>query len=404
MTAKARHMTAISGNRFAGPDWLVVVLAAGLLAGGTAYMALMVPGGKPVLYLLGAGIGVALYHAAFGFTAGWRRMAVDRRGADMRAQLALFALGAVLVMPVLASGNIFGHAVAGAVAPVGVAMVLGAFIFGFGMQLGNGCASGTLFTVGGGSVRMVGVLVFFVIGSVIGSQHLPWWIELPRLPRISLISQWGLWPALAATLAAIALIGLATVLIEKARHRNVRHETRPVQVKGKLVRRVIRGPWPIWWGVGVLGLLAFATIAITGHTWSISFGFALWGAKALGVMGIDLSQSEFWTWGYPSRALAGSIFAEDTSVMNMGMITGAALAAGLAGTFDLNADIAWRPALAAVLGGLAMGYGARLASGCNIGALFSGVISGSLHGWAWFAAGFAGSWLGIRARPFFGLG
>ena len=35
---------------------------------------------------------------------------------------------------------------------------------------------------------------------------------------------------------------------------------------------------------------------------------------------------------------------------------------------------------AAVIGGLLLGYGARLAFGCNIGAFFSGVVSGSLHG------------------------
>jgi hypothetical protein len=50
-----------------------------------------------------------------------------------------------------------------------------------------------------------------------------------------------------------------------------------------------------------------------------------------------------------------------------------------------------------------MGYGARLSFGCNIGALFSGIASGSLHGWVWFAAAFAGSFVGIALRPIFGL-
>ena len=60
-------------------------------------------------------------------------------------------------------------------------------------------------------------------------------------------------------------------------------------------------------------------------------------------------------------------------------------------------------ALAAAVGGLLMGYGARLSFGCNIGALFSGIASGSLHGWVWFAAAFAGSGLGIALRPVFGM-
>jgi uncharacterized membrane protein YedE/YeeE len=40
-----------------------------------------------------------------------------------------------------------------------------------------------------------------------------------------------------------------------------------------------------------------------------------------------------------------------------------------------------------------------MALGCNVGAFFSGISSGSLHGWAWFAAAFVGSALGLKLRP-----
>jgi uncharacterized membrane protein YedE/YeeE len=45
-----------------------------------------------------------------------------------------------------------------------------------------------------------------------------------------------------------------------------------------------------------------------------------------------------------------------------------------------------------------MGYASRLAYGCNVGAFFSGISTGSLHGWVWFIAAFAGSLLGVRLR------
>ena len=48
-----------------------------------------------------------------------------------------------------------------------------------------------------------------------------------------------------------------------------------------------------------------------------------------------------------------------------------------------------------------MGYGARLAFGCNIGALFSGIASGSIHGWVWFLFAFIGSYFGVKSRKFF---
>src|SRR3546814_20831356 len=80
--------------------------------------------------------------------------------------------------------------------------------------------------------------------------------------------------------------------------------------------------------------------------------------------------------------------------MNFGIMAGAFLAAGLAGRFDPAWRLPWRQVLGAALGGLLMGYGARLAFGCNIGAFFSGIASGSLHGWLWFVTGLAGSYLG----------
>ena len=89
--------------------------------------------------------------------------------------------------------------------------------------------------------------------------------------------------------------------------------------------------------------------------------------------------------------------------MHFGRPAGARRAAGLAGRFNPAWRLPWRQVLAAALGGLLMGYGARLAFGCNVGALFSGIASSSLHGWLWFAAGLAGSYIGTGLRPFFGL-
>jgi len=90
-------------------------------------------------------------------------------------------------------------------------------------------------------------------------------------------------------------------------------------------------------------------------------------------------------------------------VMNIGIILGAVLASGLAGRFGTTVRIPLRSLVAAALGGLLMGYGARIAYGCNIGAFFSGVASTSLHGWLWIAAALVGTSLGIRLRPAFHL-
>jgi len=53
--------------------------------------------------------------------------------------------------------------------------------------------------------------------------------------------------------------------------------------------------------------------------------------------------------------------------------------------------------------GLLLGYSSRLAFGCNVGAYFSGISTGSVHGWVWFAMAFVGSMLGVRVRERLGL-
>lgn len=350
------------------------------------------------LLCLGGGMGLVLYHAAFGFTGSWRAFLTERRGAGIRAQMLMLALATVVFLPALDAGTLAGRSIVGAVAPVGVAVVGGAFIFGIGMQLGGGCASGTLFTAGGGSSRMVVTLVFFIVGSTVATSHVDWWYDLPSAGGIALADTLGLSGALALQLGLFAAIAGGTWMWER--------QTRPdrsevTALKGW--RRFLQGPWPLVWGAVGLAAGNIATLALAGHPWSITFGFGLWGAKAWQAIGGDVSGWAFWTWSYPSRALGRSILADTVSVMNIGIVLGALLAAGLAGKFKPTFRIGAGPLAAAVIGGLLLGYGARLAFGCNIGALFSGIASGSVHGWVWLAAAVAGNWAGLRLRPVFRL-
>jgi uncharacterized membrane protein YedE/YeeE len=371
-----------------------------LLLGGMALLAQWFDARQAALYLLGGALGLVLYHAAFGFTSAWRVFIADRRGAGLRAQMAMLALAVLLFFPVLAAGSLWGQPVQGLVSPVGVSVVFGAFLFGIGMQLGGGCASGTLYTAGGGSVRMLLTLAAFVAGSALGAAHLHWWSALPHLPPVSLVGAWGLWPALAVNLLAFAAIAALTVVLERRRHGRLVPAARPARSG---LPRLLRGPWPILAGALALAVLNFATLALAGRPWGITSAFALWGSKAALALGFDVNSWPYWSSPAQQAALHGSVLADVTSVMDFGIIVGALMAAALAGRFAPSLRLPLRSAVAAMVGGLMLGYGARLAYGCNIGAYFSGIASGSLHGWVWMAAAFTGNLIGTRLRPFFGL-
>lgn len=121
-------------------NWTIVLLSSLALIGGAAYMQANIVNAKTAIYALGGLMGIALFHASFGFTAGWRNLVTNKRGAGMRAQMFTFAIAAIVILPILDAGEVFGHGVIGANAPIGIAMLLGAFVFGFGMQLGGACA------------------------------------------------------------------------------------------------------------------------------------------------------------------------------------------------------------------------------------------------------------------------
>src|SRR5262249_7191419 len=294
-------------------------LALAAVAAGALYLNATVNTRQSVLFLVGAGAGVALYHAAFGFTASWRTFITDRRGEGIRAQMLMLALTCAVFFPLLANGQAFGQSLRGAVAPVSISVVVGAFLFGVGMQLGGGCASGTLYSAGGGNTRMLATLAAFIAGSVIATAHMPWWTSLPAAKPLSLITMFGAATALGISLAAFALLTAATVVLE--RRRSGRRVDDRTPRRGW--RRALQGPWPLVAGGAALALVNIATLSISGRPWGVTGAFALWGAKALMAIGIDVSHWPYWAAPAQAAALKASVLTDVTSVMDAGIMLGA---------------------------------------------------------------------------------
>ncbi len=357
----------------------------GLALGSTAILiALVLLDHQPLsamLILGGFGLGIAFLKAEFSYTASWRRFLTRGEAGGLLGGLIVIAICALAVVPVAALMPKFG----GAIAPIGPSLVVGAFVFGIGMQLANGCGSGTLYTVGGGSGRMLITLLFFVIGSVFGSLLLPAFLSLGGADPVLASDYLGPWGGLAATLVSIAVAAALIIAVARSRDANF------VPSRNYMIGGVI------------VGLLCVVVFAAGGHPWSVTFGYTVWGAKAATALGFDLSHSSFWQWPGPKRALVESVLSDTSSLTDFGMLFGAMAAAAASKPFAMAAWPPTKSLLAAGIGGLLMGCGARLGFGCNIGAFVGGVASGSLHGWIWFLAALPGCLIGIRLRPLFGL-
>jgi uncharacterized protein len=331
-----------------------------------------------MLIALGLSIGLVMEGLRLGFAGPWRLVVVERDARGMLAQLLAIGLTAVVAIPLLVAHP---NELVGAHGPVGFGMVLGAFLFGAAMQIAMGCGSGTLLNAGSGNLVGGVALVFFIAGSFIGTLHLGWWANLGSLPVVAFQDGLGAGGAVALTLAGLAAVG--AVALRRA-------------APGKRMP-----PGRLWIAAALLAGLAVLNLMIAGQPWGIVYGLGLWGAKIAQAGGMDVAATAFWSSPGNAERLRESILLDATSLTNIGLVTGAFIVmrwkAAIAPQTQALRATGW---IAVAFAGLVLGYSSRMAFGCNVGAYFSGISTGSLHGWVWLVAGFAGSMTGIRLRGF----
>ena len=351
---------------------------AAMMAGFFVFLLLSVSVRQAVLLLVGVGMGAALAGARFGFTTGWRQLVEQRDPQGVTGQVMLLALASLAAIPLLGT---FPE-LSAALGPPSVSLLLGAFVFGLTMQIADGCGSGTLYKAGLGVPLNMGILPLFALGSFLGSAHLGDWLALGQLEPVSFSAAFGPGQALALTLALLAAVLVGV--------------------------RAWVGPGRAWfsrrwvWGAIALAGLATLNLLLAGQPWGVVYGFGLWAAKvAVGAGVFEPAGNAFWSQPGNAQRLAQTVLMDVTSITNIGILGGALwVSAKVAGDAKPLTTQQWAVGLAA---GFIMGYSSRLAFGCNIGAMLSGISTGSLHGWLWVPLAFAGTLIGLRVRRRYGF-
>lgn len=331
-----------------------------------------------IVLSIGLGFGIVLEGLRFGFAGPWRMMILHREPAGILAQLLAIGLVACVAIPMLA---FHPTELSGAQAPIGWAMIGGAFVFGAAMQIILGCGSGTLVNAGSGNPVSLVALPFFALGSFAGAYHIFWWTDLGSLPIMTLEGGAGL---VGTLILLIIMAGIFLILGKKGSR--------------SLPRRYIIAAI-------FIAVLAICNLLVSGQPWGVVYGLGLWAAKGAVVLGFDLSSSTYWAASSSVGRLNSSVLTDYTSLTNIGMLAGA-FGVSVWRNRDLGHPVPSYPLstwFVVIVAGLALGYASRLAFGCNVGAFFSGISTGSLHGWVWFIAAFMGAFLGIRIRFVVGL-
>ncbi|WP_144798749.1 YeeE/YedE family protein [Halorubrum depositum] len=384
---------------------------------------------SPVAYVgisiaVGLSFGVLLQKARFCFVSAFRDFVAFK---DTRVLKGLLA--GIAVMTVFWSVQAtFGYFRGFWTPAWGLGSLFGGFVFGLGMTLAGGCASGTLYRAGQGYLQFWLVLLFMFVGYVLFAFAFPvaetyyfqtlnpfdgrtLYLSLPFSPAVTgagavalgtlayafvkgksrlpddpsggtgvgadTRAQAALGGSRTFSAVSVGLRGIADGTVEYAR--GLRDDDRPLKVR-------LRDSWDARTAGVAMALVASLWFYVHGH-WAITGSEARWAGYLLGQAGYDVASVEYW----------GSILFRDGNisltidmVMIASLVVGSFIAAYASGDFRIRKPKLNRvPNYAA--GGLLMGVGSRLAAGCNIANLFSGVALLSVHS---FLAG-AGIILGV---------
>lgn len=254
-----------------------------------------------------------------------------------------------------------------------VAVIVGGFVFGLGIILAGGCASGTWYRSGEGLVGSWIALVMYGVSAaamkygVLGNFDAwmkSWDTGLTTLPQLLGISPWFFAIAL-----SLVTIGLVRHFLNKD----------AAKAKAQLNQPWYKKPLHMYTAgliVGLLGVIAWPLSAATGRNYG------------LGITTPTADVLTYTTTAEPARLNWGTLLV-------VGLLVGSFIAAKVSGEFRIRVPDA-STAKRSVVGGLMMGVGASLAGGCTVG---NGMVETSLFSFqGWVALGMIALGIGAGAK------
>ena len=167
--------------------------------------------------------------------------------------------------------------------------------------------------------------------------------------------------------------------------------------RNEIYKKIMKTPLSYSAGAMLMGVATTAHLAVFGKVWGITGTFSVWGAKLFRIIGIDTTKWAYFITHKPlGESIVTPILKDGGSLRNIGIIIGAALATLFASEFKVKKIRNKKQLLAGIIGGFLMGFGARLAAGCNIIALLCALSALSLTGWLFAASLLIGAFIGSK--------
>lgn len=321
--------------------------------------------------LVGAILGVVMQRGRFCVTAMMRDIFMQRTWRTFVALMVVISVHAIGIAALTSTGVI----TPGESTFAPAAVVVGGFLFGLGIILAGGCASGTWFRSAEGLVGSWIALAMYAVsaaamkyGALTGFDGWmkSWDSGLTTIPELLGVSPW--WFAIALSILTFFLV----------------HHFRAQDAKRPKAARL--GNQPVWKRplnlytagalIGLIGVIAWPLSAATGRN------------SGLGITTPTANTLQYTVTGDEGMIDWGVLLV-------LGLFVGAFIAAKATGEFRIRIPDA-TTAVRSVGGGLLMGVGATLAGGCTVG---NGMVQTSLFSFqGWVALLFIAVGIGVGAK------
>ena len=372
--------------------------------------------------LIGWGLGYAVSRSEVGLASGFTEFFITGNRNKLNGLLLLFGLGAlsaVIIHYVSYSNGALPNFRAPsnqsiipgtrAVTPVNIGLMMGSFLFGVGLTLNQGCGLGTLRNIGLGNLRYIWTLFFLLIGTIPG-HWMKYRLDQSAIHNYSIHLYFPDALGYGGTLLLIlSILILLTFLTRKYELKRLKKGTYR-QSKSyiftdssedhlygsrtkQLVFNVFKRDWARIITQLMVTLCLLLALTLTGETLEVTEALINPAVALFHYLGFSFNDPAF---SSVLETVEEGILNNHIIRQNMGIIAGAATFALSSSKFTFSTPEDNKERLVCMISGLLMGFGTVLASGCIMGALYSGIVNLSLSGWVVFAFMSLGGYVTVK--------
>lgn len=377
--------------------------------------------------LIGVGFGYVLTRSFMGFAGSVNRAYRGGSTQLMQVLMVMFVVAAIVHVGLFWGRDINEFKLN--IYPINFGLIIGGLLFGFGMTFSSCCGSGTLTDIATDIPRGGTTLFFFGLGVFLGFpfQNYHNWVKeswfttssstrgvfLPDLFKFDGLNGYLGAIVTTALLAGIVIhfakkyeeyrrntgsfSGIDTEEMQATTQRNESNQVPYRLFSQTTYETLFVKPWSMT--AGAMGLVILVAVLMSGAKtgWSVTSPFGIWFGKLLGLFGVSPDALAKFT-GLGVSSFTTPVFEQAGSIQNFGIIIGTITCLLLMGSFKFEFGYSKKQLLIFAVGGFLMGFGTRLAHGCNAGALFTPISQMSLSGWFFLVVMIAGGILGNQLR------